>query len=158
MSPTKSGARSKKHSFPRAQRLTPAIRKQCRSTLFRLNSFTVHSSHWPTWLSDQCLGSGHRGGRGVTSKTVFLSVIPVYSLTIWFICRCVCRYVGYLTVTLYSVGSIQYFCQGPKHRARGWNSHKIKCILFVLFMINCASFMKMHYLWSNTVHPVLNLK
>lgn len=57
MSPTKSGAKSRKRSFPIAHRLAPFMQNFSKSTFFRLNSFTVHVSHSATWLSVHCLGS-----------------------------------------------------------------------------------------------------
>lgn len=57
MSPTKSGAKSKKRSFPIAHRLAPFMTNLSKSTFFRLNSFTVHVSHSATWFSVHCLGS-----------------------------------------------------------------------------------------------------
>lgn len=57
MSPTKSGAKSRKRSFPIAQRLAPFMQNLSKSTFFRLNSFTVHVSHSATWFSVHCLGS-----------------------------------------------------------------------------------------------------
>lgn len=57
MSPTKSGARSRKRSFPIAHRVAPFMQNLSKSTFFRLNSFTVHVSHAATWFSVHCLGS-----------------------------------------------------------------------------------------------------
>ncbi|TNN74967.1 hypothetical protein EYF80_014712 [Liparis tanakae] len=57
MSPTKSGARSRKRSLPIAHRLAPFMQNLSKSTFFRLNSFTVHVSHAATWFSVHCLGS-----------------------------------------------------------------------------------------------------
>lgn len=57
MSPTKSGAKSRKRSFPIAHRVAPFIQNLSKSTFFRLNSFTVHVSHSATWFSVHCLGS-----------------------------------------------------------------------------------------------------
>lgn len=58
MSPTKSGAKSRKRSFPIAHRVAPFMQNLSKSTFFRLNSFTVHVSHSATWFSVHCLGSG----------------------------------------------------------------------------------------------------
>lgn len=57
MSPTKSGAKSRKRSFPIAHRVAPFMQNLSKSTFFRLNSFTVHVSHSATWFSVHCLGS-----------------------------------------------------------------------------------------------------
>lgn len=57
MSPTKSGAKSRKRSFPIAHKLAPFMQNLSKSTFFRLNSFTVHVSHSATWFSVHCLGS-----------------------------------------------------------------------------------------------------
>lgn len=57
MSPTKSGAKSRKRSFPMAHRAAPFMQNLSKSTFFRLNSFTVHVSHSATWFSVHCLGS-----------------------------------------------------------------------------------------------------
>lgn len=59
MSPTKSGAKSRKRSFPIAHRLAPFMQNLSKSTIFRLNSFTVHVNHAATWFSVHCLGSVH---------------------------------------------------------------------------------------------------
>uniref|UniRef100_A0A0E9WQ92 Uncharacterized protein n=1 Tax=Anguilla anguilla TaxID=7936 RepID=A0A0E9WQ92_ANGAN len=48
MSPTKSGARSRKHSFPGPQRLAPFMQNLRKSTFFRVNSFTIHLSQSPS--------------------------------------------------------------------------------------------------------------
>ena len=60
MSPTKSGASSRKQSFPSAQRAAPFIQNFWKSTPFRLNSFTAHITQSRTWVSVHCRGSEGR--------------------------------------------------------------------------------------------------
>lgn len=60
MSPTKSGASSRKHSLPRAHNAAPFIQNFWKSTPFRLNSFTAHITQSRTWVSVHCRGSEKR--------------------------------------------------------------------------------------------------
>lgn len=62
MSPTKSGASSRKHSLPRAQRAAPFMQNFWKSTPFKLNSFTAHITQSRTCVSVHCWGSAPRGG------------------------------------------------------------------------------------------------
>ena len=63
ISPTKSGASSRKHSLPRAQRAAPFMQNFWKSTPFRLNSFTAHITQSRTCVSVHCWGSATRGCR-----------------------------------------------------------------------------------------------
>lgn len=54
MSPTKSGASSRKQSFPSAQRAAPFIQNFWKSTPFRLNSLTAHITQSRAWVSVHC--------------------------------------------------------------------------------------------------------
>lgn len=61
ISPTKSGASSRKHSLPRAQRAAPFMQNFWKSTPFRLNSFTAHITQSRTCVSVHCWGSAPKG-------------------------------------------------------------------------------------------------
>lgn len=63
ISPTKSGASSRKHSLPRAHRAAPFMQNFWKSTPFRLNSFTAHITQSRTCVSVHCWGSAPRGCR-----------------------------------------------------------------------------------------------
>lgn len=57
ISPTKSGASSRKHSLPRAHRAAPFMQNFWKSTSLRLNSFTAHITQSRTCVSVHCWGS-----------------------------------------------------------------------------------------------------
>lgn len=80
MSPTKSGASSRKQSFPSAQRAAPFIQNFWKSTPFRLNSLTAHITQSRTWVSVHCRGSAGRDQ--MTFQQIELLTLPRASETI----------------------------------------------------------------------------
>lgn len=81
MSPTKSGASSRKQSFPSAQRAAPFIQNFWKSTPFRLNSLTAHITQSRTWVSVHCRGSAGRDQ--MMSQQIRVSTLPRASDTTW---------------------------------------------------------------------------
>lgn len=68
MSPTKSGASSRKRSLPRLHSTWPFMPNLWRLTFTRLNSLVAHRSHWLTCCSVHSQGSAGGGGKDEAHK------------------------------------------------------------------------------------------
>lgn len=79
MSPTKSGASSRKRSLPRLHNTWPVMPNLCRLTSTRLNSLVAQRSHWHTCCSVHSQGStgeGRTKGDSETRRTPGLPAEP----------------------------------------------------------------------------------